>query len=89
MFGVSQNIAFGIAHFIRTKHLPPPTDVSGSQSGGVCILAWSAGNVFLLSLLANLDSLDKGVNSLLERYVTSVVIFGELLSGMQIDPRLS
>lgn len=77
VFQLSQNLAFGIAHLIRIERLPPLADVSGSKSGGVRILGWSAGNVFLFSLLANLERLDKEVNALLERYVTSMIIYGE------------
>ena len=76
-FQLSQNIAFGIAHLILSERLPLPQGDKGFETGGVRILGWSAGNVFLLSLLANLGSLNPYVNALLERYVTSVIIDGE------------
>lgn len=84
IFGLSQTIARGIAQLIRTECLPPPQNSMGLVSGGVRILAWSAGNSLLLSLLANLNNLDKDVNAILEQYVIGVIFYGELCSSRNI-----
>lgn len=73
----SKDIAGLIAHIIKIEGLHPPSEKDGVRTGGVSILAWSAGNAFLLSLLANTDALDPEAGSLLERYVTSVIFYGE------------
>ena len=77
VFEVSRAIALGIVHLIRTERLPPPTAAGGLRSGGVRLHGWSAGNVFLFSLLANLDSLAKDASALLERYISLIDVYGK------------
>lgn len=73
----AKDVARLIGHLIKTENLPSPVENNNRRSGGVSILAWSIGNAYLLSLLANTDKLDKELNTLLERFVSSVLFYGE------------
>lgn len=75
----AREIATFLVHIIKTNGLPPPTTNSeGRTTGGLVLLTWSAANALLLSFLANVTLFNAEVRSLLERYLRSAVIFGEL-----------
>lgn len=74
---LSKEIAFVIAQIIKNESLPEPSDLGGRRSGGVSIMAWSAGNVLMLSMLGNIAALAKDIGATLERHLISCVIYGE------------
>ncbi|KAI0340786.1 alpha/beta-hydrolase [Trametopsis cervina] len=68
------DIARLIAHCIKHDNLPPPTESQGVRSGGVCLFAWSAGSAVSLALLANLTKLEESIYTLLDRYITTIIL---------------
>ncbi|KAI0340788.1 alpha/beta-hydrolase [Trametopsis cervina] len=69
-------IARFVAEMIKLERFPcPSVGEDGKKSGGVSILAWSLGNMYLLSMLGNLAMVDNDANDLLEKYVRSVIIY--------------
>ena len=62
------------AKAITELKLPAPTP--DRAAGGVAILAWSSGTLFLTSLLAHAKTLPKDEYALLSQYVRTAVIFG-------------
>ncbi|KAI0705152.1 hypothetical protein BC835DRAFT_1537220 [Cytidiella melzeri] len=67
-------MAVVIAHVIKNDGLPLPSESGGVKTGGVIIIARSAGVALLAALLGNLDSLDKEVYALLDQYVTCCIM---------------
>lgn len=74
-------IAKVMAHVIAQGNLPLPRQSDGAHEGGIVILGRSAGCAHVLALLGNLDSLDKSMYSLLEKYVTTIIIHGAYISA--------
>lgn len=74
------DIARLIAHCIKHDNLPPPTESQGVRSGGVCLFAWSAGSAVSLALLANLTKLEESIYTLLDRYITTIILHGTSLT---------
>lgn len=79
LLDLSEEIASAIARIIKNEKLLAPSDVGGKRTGGVSIMAWSAGNAFLLSILGNIAALDKEVSATLERHLTSCILYGEAI----------
>lgn len=74
---VSKTIARGVARLVEQETLPGPAENGGLRTGGVRILGWSCGNIFLVSWLAGLSSLESSVSTILEQYITSFIIYGK------------
>ena len=74
-----QGRAFGalVAHVIKQEHLPLPSESGGIKTGGVILVGRSIGCAYLMSLLGNLEYLDKELYTLLEQYVTTFMLHGE------------
>ncbi|CCL99552.1 uncharacterized protein FIBRA_01570 [Fibroporia radiculosa] len=65
-----------IAWFIDTHNTPPiAANEDGSLSGGVAFLAWSAGNMQSLSLLAHADKASEKVRLLLEAHLRAFIMY--------------
>lgn len=64
------------AKAITELKLPSPTPDRAALAGGVAVLAWSSGTLFLTSLLAHAKTLPKDEYALLSQYVRTAVIFG-------------
>lgn len=77
LFDQVKDIAYLIAHIIKTEDIPAPVEVDGRKAGGVSVLAWSGGNAFLFSLLANSSALDADVGTLLGHYITYAIVYGK------------
>ncbi|KAI0700599.1 alpha/beta-hydrolase [Cytidiella melzeri] len=73
--GQASEFARFFAEIIKLERFPYPREVDGRKCGGVSILAWSLGNIYLFGLLGNLGCLDEEVNNVLESYVTSVIVY--------------
>ena len=66
LFLLTKELAYAIAHLIKTEFIPPLSETAdGTNCGGACMLFWSAGIAFLASLLANFASLDDETQALL------------------------
>ncbi|KAI0700596.1 hypothetical protein BC835DRAFT_396379 [Cytidiella melzeri] len=63
-----------MAQIIEREGLPLPSEVQGMKTGGICVLSWSAGCTPVISLLANITSLEKSLSTLLERYLCKVIL---------------
>ncbi|KAJ3557176.1 hypothetical protein NM688_g1611 [Phlebia brevispora] len=78
-----------IAKFLEwfvTKHKVPQLRViDGKKSGGLSVLAWSLGNVFLLAFLAYAHKLEEKTKSVLEKYLRSAIVFGQQCLSFQED----
>lgn len=72
-------IATVVANLIKSENLPPPREVDGKRLGGVAILAWSAYNNLLLSLLSDTTYLERDVNDTLQQYLRTFVVYGQYL----------
>lgn len=70
-------IATFVANLIKSENLPAPKEVDGKRLGGVAILAWSAYNDLLLSLLSNTSYLKRDVNDTLQQYLRTFVVYGQ------------
>lgn len=64
-----------LAWLIRTTDIPAPSD-NKTPSGGLSVLAWSAGNCVTVSLFAHAESLPAEDQELLSRYILSYILFG-------------
>ncbi|KAI0700597.1 hypothetical protein BC835DRAFT_397203 [Cytidiella melzeri] len=69
------DFAMIMAQLIRQEGLPPHSEVEDVKTGGICIFSWSAGCTPIISLLANITSLDESLSALLERYLCTVILF--------------
>lgn len=68
-----------MARFIETENLPAPTEVDGKTIGGVAILTWSLSNGHLMAMLSNATLLEPDAYKLLDRYLRTAFMYGELL----------
>lgn len=71
-----------IVKFIEAEKIAPPKRVAGKDVGGVTFLAWSQGNMYLMSFLSNISQLDPSTNAVLERYLRTTIIYGNEHSFM-------
>ena len=71
------SLAMVVAHVIKQDNLPRPSVSAGKKAGGVVIISRGSGGANLISLLGNLDALDKSVYTLLDEYVTLCILHGE------------
>ncbi|KAI0092166.1 Alpha/Beta hydrolase protein [Irpex rosettiformis] len=69
------DIARLIVHVIKQEGIPPPQRSGDTLSGGVSLMAWSAGTLMINALLANVPTLDKAVYEFLNRYVTNAIFY--------------
>lgn len=76
LFDQVREIARLITSLITSEGIPAPVRDGQRTSGGVSILAWSGGNAYLLSLLANHSSLENDTRALLDKYLTCAVLWG-------------
>ncbi|KAF7791491.1 hypothetical protein EIP86_002507 [Pleurotus ostreatoroseus] len=68
-------IASFLRYFIESQKIPPLQFVEGKRKGGVTVLAWSLGNIFLLPFLAYAHRFEENIKSLLTRYLRTIVVF--------------
>lgn len=71
-------IASFLQYFINSQNIPPLHFVDGKKKGGVTVLAWSLGNIFLLPFLAYAHRFEESTKLLLEKYLRTIVVFGML-----------
>ena len=55
----------------------PPINDDGV--GGVSLMAWSAGNMYTVSVLAYADEVEEGKRKKLEPYFRKLLLFGEII----------
>ncbi|KAI0700595.1 hypothetical protein BC835DRAFT_1411942 [Cytidiella melzeri] len=68
------DLARFIAQSILCGDLPPPCERNGVKSGGIGLFGWSGGCAQILSLLANITTMDEALSTLLERYLGTVIL---------------
>ena len=71
------DIARLIVHVIKQEKIPPPQRSGNTSSGGVTLLAWSAGALMINALLANIPTLEKDTYDFLSRYITKYITYSE------------
>lgn len=69
-----------IENFIKKEDIPPLEREGLKKCGGLTVLTWSLGNVFLFPFLANAHRLSEGTRTFLERYLRTAIVFGMLTS---------
>lgn len=73
-----------VARFIEKENIPAPRCVNGDKTvGGISIMGWSQGVAPLLAILANIDAMNASTSAVLEQYLRTVFIHGELQSRPQ------
>ena len=66
-----------LEHIIKQLSLSPVSIEGGKRTGGVAVMAWSYGNVVTMSMLAHAGQLPSQTQDVLNRYVRTVVLYGE------------
>ena len=69
---------------IQELALPPIVLDDGKKSGGLAVMAWSYGNVVLMSMLAHADDWPAETKDLLRRYIRTVVLYGGQLCVLDL-----
>lgn len=69
-------VAF-LVHIVDNLGIPPIEDKGGK--GGLSFMAWSAGNMFAIPLLAYADEVDEETRRKLEPYFRKLVLFGQIV----------
>lgn len=72
-------IAAFLKHLIVSEALPPVAETGGQKTGGVALLSWSLGNIWPLSMLGNWNHVHPETQSLLQRSLRTLMLFGEHL----------
>lgn len=63
-----------IRHYVEQNQIPQATE--DQSAGGIVLLGWSAGNNFIIPILAHADSIDSETRLKIEPYLRSIAIFG-------------
>lgn len=71
----AKEFATFIKNFIEYDKKLPRISEDG-KSGGIVLMGWSAGNNFIIPLLAYADVIDKDTREKVEPYLRSLLIFG-------------
>lgn len=67
-------LAAFMCELVKKEGLPKMT--ADGKEGGIALLAWSAGNVYTIPLLAYVDGLDEETRATLDPYLRAFVLFG-------------
>jgi hypothetical protein len=68
-------LALFLDGLIDTLSLPGPT--TDGNEGGLGLMGWSLGNVFTLSTMASVSSLQSQIRTRLRSYMRRLIVFGE------------
>ncbi|TFK56428.1 hypothetical protein OE88DRAFT_1729933 [Heliocybe sulcata] len=73
---LSLQIATFVDWFVKSEEIPPSSiSTTGQKTGGIAVLGWSAGNVFVLSMLAHAHTFPSGIVKTIEEYCRAFIFY--------------
>lgn len=72
--GIGLELATFMARFVQTHNIPKPT---GRRKGGLAVVAWSLGNMALLSFLAHGHEFPEEIRNVLDDFLRVAISYGE------------
>ena len=78
MRGVILEFANFVAWLVQHENVPRFVEDSvGGKTGGISLIAWSAGNGFFTPLFALADTIPSDIRTIIEPYLRSYIIYGK------------
>lgn len=71
----ARELASFIRNFVEQNKIPRAAE--DGKSGGVVLMAWSAGGYYALQILAFADAIDSETRAVIEPYFRSLIMFGK------------